>query len=213
MLVMGDTYTVLGGVSTRLFIKILVVLRIWYVPHRTIHRPTDRKYIMSQQNFDPNQSNYSYNPNMQQGMGQQPYEQEAPDARSKALLSYLSPILLGLFGPLIFWAIYKDKPGYGFTKRAATRGFNMMFTWCIVATILIVLALILFSIGAAGAAASHGGGGAGVAGIMALLSMLVITAVCIGGLIMLIFNIMGAVKSNNGEDYNYPVPYFKLIKE
>ncbi|WP_279744262.1 DUF4870 domain-containing protein [Rothia aeria] len=168
---------------------------------------------MSQQNFDPNQSNYSYNPNMQQGMGQQPYEQEAPDARSKAMLSYLSPILLFLFGPLIFWAVYKDKPGYGFTKRAATRGFNMMFTWCIVATVLIVLALILFSIGAAGAAASHGGGGAGVAGIMALLSMLVITAVCIGGLIMLIFNIMGAVKSNNGEDYDYPLPYFKLIKE
>ena len=81
------------------------------------------------------------------------------------------------------------------------------------ATVLIVLALILFSIGAAGAAASHGGGGAGVAGIMALLSMLVITAVCIGGLIMLIFNIMGAVKSNNGEDYDYPLPYFKLIKE
>ena len=52
-----------------------------------------------------------------------------------------------------------------------------------------------------------------MAGIMALLSMLVITAVCIGGLIMLIFNIMGAVKSNNGEDYDYPLPYFKLIKE
>ena len=198
---MGDTYTVLSGVSTRLFIKILVALRIWYVPHRTIHRPTDRKYIMSQQNFDPNQPNYNYNPNMQQGIGQQPYEQEAADARSKAMLSYLSPILLGLFGPLIFWAIYKDKPGYRFTKRAATRGFNMMLTWSIVATALIVLALILLSVGAAGA------------GIMALLSMLVITVVSIGGLIMLIFNIMGAVKSNNGEDYNYPVPYFKLIKE
>lgn len=210
---MGDTYTVLSGISARLFIKILVALRIWYVPHRTIHRPTDRKYIMSQQNFDPNQSNYNYNPNMQQGIGQQPYEQEAADARSKAMLSYLSPILLGLFGPLIFWAIYKDKPGYRFTKRAATRGFNMMLTWSIVATALIVLALILLSVGAAGAAGSRGGGGAGAAGIMALLSMLVITVVSIGGLIMLIFNIMGAVKSNNGEDYNYPVPYFKLIKE
>ena len=199
---MGDTYTVLGGVSTRLFIKILVVLRIWYVPHRTIHRPTDRKYIMSQQNFDPNQPNYNYNPNMQQGMGQQPYEQEAPDARSKALLSYLSPILLGLFGPLIFWAIYKDKPGYGFTKRAATRGFNMMLTWGIVSAVLIILYIVLIAIGAAGAA-----------GIMVLLAMLVLAVWGIGNLIMLIFNIMGAVKSNNGEDYNYPVPYFKLIKE
>lgn len=196
---MGDTYTVLGGVSTRLFIKILVVLRIWYVPHRTIHRPTDRKYIMSQQNFDPNQPNYNYNPNMQQGMGQQPYEQEAPDARSKAMLSYLSPILLGLFGPLIFWAIYKDKPGYGFTKRAATRGFNMMLTWGIVSAVLIILYIVLIAIGAAG--------------IMVLLAMLVLAVWGIGNLIMLIFNIMGAVKSNNGEDYNYPVPYFKLIKE
>lgn len=48
---------------------------------------------------------------------------------------------------------------------------------------------------------------------MVLLAMLVLAVLGIGGLIMLIFNIMGAVKSNNGEDYNYPVPYFKLIKE
>ena len=146
--------------------------------------------------------------------GQYPYpaEYRAADAHTIAMLAHLSLLLWG-FTPLILWAVYKDKPGYGFTKRAATRGFNMMLTWSIVAIALIVLALILLSVGAAGAAGSRGGGGAGAAGIMALLSMLVITVVSIGGLIMLIFNIMGAVKSNNGEDYDYPVPYFKLIKE
>ena len=189
---MGDTYTVLGGVSTRLFIKILVVLRIWYVPHRTIHRPTDRKYIMSQQNFDPNQPNYNYNPNMQQGMGQQPYEQEAPDARSMA--------------PLIFWFIYKDKTGYGRTKAAAARAFNLALTWTIVAIVYIIVCAVIFG---AGAAASTSRNVSPLVGIASLMYLLIIPA----GLVVLIFHIVAAVKTNKGEDYKYPVPTLKVLKD
>ena len=146
--------------------------------------------------------------------GQYPYpaEYQAADAHTIAMLAHLSLLLWG-FTPLILWAVYKDKPGYGFTKRAATRGFNMMLTWGIVSAVLFILYIVLIGIGAAGAAGARSGGGAGAAGIMVLLAMLVLAVLGIGGLIMLIFNIMGAVKSNNGEDYNYPVPYFKLIKE
>lgn len=202
---MGDTYAVLGGVSTRLFIKILVVLRIWYVPHRTIHRPTDRKYIMSQQNFDPNQPNYNYNPNMQQGMGQQPYEQEAPDARSMATFAHISPVL-SLFAPLIFWFIYKDKTGYGRTKAAAARAFNLALTWTIVAIVYIIVCAVIFG---AGAAASTSRNVSPLVGIASLMYLLIIPA----GLVVLIFHIVAAVKTNKGEDYKYPVPTLKVLKD
>ena len=211
---MGNTYTVLGGVSTRLFIKILVVLRIWYVPHRTIHRPTDRKYIMSQQNFDPNQPNYNYNPNMQQGMGQQPYEQEAPDARSKAMLSYLSPILLGLFGPLIFWAIYKDKPGYELARRAAARAFNFGLTGYLIVLITLLSGFVyIFTMVVPGMASTNDPSTAvsSAMGMFAPITLMVLIS-CVVQIMMIIFQIIAAVKSNSGEDYKYPLPTLPILR-
>lgn len=160
---------------------------------------------MSQQNFDPNQSNYNYNPNMQQGMGQQPYEQEAPDARSMATFAHISPVL-SLFAPLIFWFIYKDKTGYGRTKAAAARAFNLALTWTIVAIVYIIVCAVIFG---AGAAASTSRNVSPLVGIASLMYLLIIPA----GLVVLIFHIVAAVKTNKGEDYKYPVPTLKVLKD
>ena len=150
---------------------------------------------MSQQNFDPNQPNYNYNPNMQQGMGQQPYEQEAPDARSMATFAHISPVL-SLFAPLIFWFIYKDKTGYGRTKAAAARAFNLALTWTIVAIVYIIVCAVIFG---AGAAASTSRNVSPLVGIASLMYLLIIPA----GLVVLIFHIVAAVKTNT--------PYYYVL--
>ena len=88
------------------------------------------------------------------GMGQQPYEQEAPDARSMATFAHISPVL-SLFAPLIFWFIYKDKTGYGRTKAAAARAFNLALTWTIVAIVYIIVCAVIFGAGAAASTARN----------------------------------------------------------
>lgn len=77
--------------------------------------------------------------------GQYPYpaEYRAADAHTIAMLAHLSLLLWG-FTPLILWAVYKDKPGYGFTRRACARAFNFTMTVMIAELSVIAFSLLSF---------------------------------------------------------------------
>jgi uncharacterized Tic20 family protein len=114
-----------------------------------------------------------------------------PDARTMALLSHLSSLVslvisigsLSFLGPLIFWLIYKDKPGYGFVRVCSAQAFNFNFTMWIINVAAGILALVTFGFGFI------------IAGPIWAVT----------GILVIIFHIIGAVKANNGEVYRYPL--------
>ena len=119
------------------------------------------------------------------------------DAKSMAIFAHLSG-LLGLvltasfasfIGPLIFWAIYKDKPGYGFVRVAAAGAFNFSFTLWLVNIAAWVLTLVTF-------------------GIAGLFTWIIFIGVWVA---LLIAHILAAVKANNGEVFTYPM-VLKVLK-
>ena len=85
------------------------------------------------QNPNPEQYNqYSQQaPSYSQAPGQQPngYVVSSKDDQNMAMLAHLASAILSLLSfasasilaPLVMWFIYKDKPGYSFTKEASRR--------------------------------------------------------------------------------------------
>lgn len=113
------------------------------------------------------------------------------DARTMAVFAHLSA-LLGLFftatimnfiGPLIFWLIYKDKPGYAFVRHAAAGAFNFSFTVWVVNIVAWIFAFVTFGLG----------------------TFISVPVVAIVSIASIVFNIIAAVKANAGEAYNYPL--------
>jgi uncharacterized Tic20 family protein len=124
-------------------------------------------------------------------MTAQPQPQQQPSAhtseeRTAAILAHLSAIIaavvsagwLSIVGPLIVWALYKDKSPL--VRQAAAGAFNFNLTiwaafiagWiCLFTIVLIPIAILIWL----------------AAGIVAL--------VC---------HIQGAVRANHNEPYNYP---------
>ncbi|WP_143467980.1 DUF4870 domain-containing protein [Kocuria massiliensis] len=113
------------------------------------------------------------------------------DARTLALFSHLSTVLamvislgsLSFLGPLIFWLIYKDKPGYQFVRTSSAEAFNFNAIIWIVNIAGIVITAVTFGLGA----------------IIAVPVMIVVS------IIALVCHIVGAVKANRGEIYRYPM--------
>lgn len=113
------------------------------------------------------------------------------DAKMIAVLSHLSSLVatvlsatfLSFVAPLIFWFIYKDKPGYAFVRVASAGAFNFNFTMWVINMAAWLVILITF-------------------GIAAIFMWIVFLATTIA---MLVFHIIAAVKANNGEVYNYPM--------
>lgn len=113
------------------------------------------------------------------------------DAKSLATFAHLSG-LLGLVltasfasfvGPLIFWAIYKDKPGYAFVRVAAAGAFNFSFTLWIINTAAWVLTFATL-------------------GLAGLFTWIVFIAVWVA---LIVVHILAAVKANSGEVFTYPM--------
>ncbi|RUQ21843.1 DUF4870 domain-containing protein [Kocuria sp. HSID16901] len=108
-----------------------------------------------------------------------------------ALFSHLSTVLamvislgsLSFLGPLIFWLIYKDKPGYQFVRTSSAEAFNFNAIIWIVNIAGIVITAVTFGLGA----------------IIAVPVMIVVS------IIALVCHIVGAVKANRGEIYRYPM--------
>ncbi len=112
----------------------------------------------------------------------QPYQPFAPaqpplsdaDARLWSTLSHIGVIITGFVGPLIIWAVFKDRSPLVRENAAAATNFGILMTIAtIVGSILMVVVVGLFIMLAAWALA-------------------------------VIFGIIGAIKANNGEVYAYP---------
>ena len=178
---------------------------------------------MSQSNFDPNQGPYQQNPQPNQGYNpQQPSQgypqpgygqpvyviQQPTDVNNTAMLAHLSGIA-GFLIPLIFWAVYKDKPGYERVRSAAARAFNLGVTMVITIFSSFLLLALLMVISLIIGAQSQSG-----EPFMLFFTMFPILWLLIAGLgvTAVVFHIIGAVKANSGEDYKYPLPTIPMLR-
>lgn len=120
------------------------------------------------------------------------------DAKTISLLSHLSSVVLYIItastlsfvGPLIFWMIYKDKPGYAFVAANSARAFNFNLTIWIVNIACIILTFLTLGIGA----------------------LVTIPVLIVAGVLVFVFHIIGAVKSSRGEVYDYPMQ-IRVLKD
>ena len=145
--------------------------------------------------------------------GQYPYpaEYRAADAHTIAMLAHLSLLLWG-FTPLILWAVYKDKPGYGFTRRACARAFNFTMTVMIAELSVIAFSLLSFLVLMGITAGSRDA--AGVAAVVFMIGLIVVPGITVGVYILaIIFPIIGAVRANGGDEYKYPFPHIEILNE
>lgn len=122
----------------------------------------------------------------------------APDAKTMSLLSHLSSLVLyvvtastlSFLGPLIFWFIFKNKPGYKFTAASSARAFNFNFTIWLINLGAWALSIITL-------------------GLAFPLTGLILLATTV---LMFIFHIIGAVRASRGEVYDYPMQV-RILKD
>ena len=153
------------------------------------------------QNPNPEQYNqYSQQaPSYSQAPGQpNGYVISSKDDQNMAMLAHLASAILSLLSfatasilaPLVMWFIYKDKPGYGFTKEAARRAFNFNFYLWVVTMASWLLMVVSF-------------------GLLFFVPLVVSTVATI---LMVIFHSLAAMAANRGEQYTYPMTFIEIIK-
>ena len=109
---------------------------------------------------------------------------------ASAILSLLSFATASILAPLVMWFIYKDKPGYGFTKESARRAFNFNFSLWLISMASWVLMVVTF----------------GILGIILWVVPLVVS------ILMVIFHSLAALAANRGEQYTYPMTFIEILK-
>lgn len=145
------------------------------------------------------QNPYGQNPQQDQFIqseGSSP-DSVSAEAKSMAVFAHLSSVLavivtattLSFLAPLIFWLIYKDKPGYEFTRESSRRAFNFNFSLWVIIAASWVIALIT----------------------LGLLFFIPIIVAFLVSLVMIIFHILGALAANRGEQYEYPMTFIKIL--
>lgn len=154
------------------------------------------------QNPNPEQYNqYSQQaPSYSQAPGQQPngYVVSSKDDQNMAMLAHLASAILSLLSfasasilaPLVMWFIYKDKPGYSFTKEASRRAFNFNFSLWLVSMASWLLMVVTF-------------------GLLFFVPLVVSVVVTV---LMVIFHSLAAMAANRGEQYTYPMTFIEIIK-
>ena len=139
-------------------------------------------------------------PSYSQAPGQQPngYMVSSKDDQNMAMLAHLASAILSLLSfatasilaPLVMWFIYKDKPGYNFTKESARRAFNFNFSlWVISAASWLAIVLTF--------------------GILGLILWVVPAVVTI---LMVVFHSLAAVAAARCDLYEYPMTFIKIIR-
>ena len=154
------------------------------------------------QNPNPEQYNqYSQQaPSYSQAPGQQPngYVVSSKDDQNMAMLAHLASAILSLLSfanasilaPLVMWFIYKDKPGYNFTKESARRAFNFNFSlWVISAASWLAIVLTF-----------------GILGLILWVVPLVVT------ILMVVFHSLAAIVAARCDLYEYPMTFIKIIR-
>ena len=109
---------------------------------------------------------------------------------ASAILSLLSFATASILAPLVMWFIYKDKPGYGFTKESARRAFNFNFSLWLISMASWVLMVVTF----------------GILGLILWVVPLVVS------ILMVIFHSLAALAANRGEQYTYPMTFIEILK-
>ena len=153
------------------------------------------------QNPNPEQYNqYSQQaPSYSQAPGQpNGYVVSSKDDQNMAVLAHLASAVLSLLSfasasilaPLVMWFIYKDKPGYGFTKESARRAFNFNFSLWLVSMASWLLMVVTF-------------------GLLFFVPLVVSVVVTV---LMVIFHSLAAMAANRGEQYTYPMTFIEIIK-
>ncbi|WP_455111248.1 DUF4870 domain-containing protein [Rothia mucilaginosa] len=156
---------------------------------------------MMSQNPNPEQYNqYSQQaPSYSQAPGQpNGYVVSSKDDQNMAVLAHLASAVLSLLSfatasilaPLVMWFIYKDKPGYDFTKESARRAFNFNFSLWLVSMASWVLIVLTF----------------GILGLILWVVPLVVT------ILMVIFHSLATLAANRGEQYTYPMTFIEILK-
>ncbi len=175
----------------------------------TYGQPSYDQSTYGQPSYDqqqPSQPRYG-----QPRYGQQPYDRPgqpltgtvemAPDQqRLWGMLAHLSPfaaallgiatggtIFLGAVGPLIIFLVLKDRGV--FVRRQAAEALNFQILFTIVYLVGVVLGIVTFGIG----------------------FFVTVPLLIIAGIVVAVFQIIGAVKANQGIDYRYPFNW-RLVK-
>lgn len=110
-----------------------------------------------------------------------------------ALLAHLSTLVamvvsagwLSFVGPLILWALHKDKSSFVRASAAGAFNFNLSMWALSIIGWICVITLILLPIG---------------------LILLLVSAVG-----QIVFHIIGAMRANRGELYRYPMQFLKIL--
>lgn len=113
--------------------------------------------------------------------------------RSMAMVAHLSTLAsmvlsvgwLSFVGPLIVWAIYKDRSP--FVRQAAAGAFNFNVSMWVLVVVGWILTFTL------------------------VLAVVGIPLLIVGYLGQLIFHIVGAVRANRGEAYRYPMQFLRIL--
>lgn len=151
----------------------------------------------------PGAPQYGQQPPGQPGYGAAPTvtNEMAPDQqRLWAVLAHLSPLvaaLLGLasagsfytgwLGPLVIFLVLKDR-GI-FVRRQAAEALNLQILFTVVYLVGIVLGFVTLTIG----------------------FIIIVPILIVLGIVVLVFQILAAVKANQGIDYRYPVSW-RLVR-
>ena len=101
---------------------------------------------------------------------------------ASAILSLLSFASASILAPLVMWFIYKDKPGYSFTKEASRRAFNFNFSLWVISMASWLLIILTF----------------GILGIILWVVPMVVA------ILMVIFHSLAALAANRGEAVHLP---------
>lgn len=115
------------------------------------------------------------------------------EERSLAVLAHLATIValvvsagwLSFVGPLAVWAWQKDKSQ--FVRRSAANAFNFNISMWVLAVIGWVLTVTV------------------------VLSFIGIPLLVIAAIAQLVFHIVGAVRANRGELYDYPLTLVRIL--
>lgn len=105
-----------------------------------------------------------------------------PD-KSTAVLTHISGIFLGFIVPLIIWLMNKDNPEKQYLTTEAAEALNFQITVAIGYVVSSILMMVII-------------------GIFTFFAVWIIS---------IIFAIIAAMKTNNGEQYRYPMT-LRLIK-
>jgi uncharacterized Tic20 family protein len=105
----------------------------------------------------------------------EPTRMTKSEARTWALAAHLSPLMVGFLGPLVIWLIKKDESEY--VARHAKEALNFQISMFIWLSISAVLIIV-------------------IVGFFLLMALSVL---------MVVFPIIAAVKSNEGKSYKYPL--------